>query len=52
MFVMFGCYIKERKKKLRNGGRGVNCEEEMREKKNEMGEWGCMYVVGEKKKER
>jgi hypothetical protein len=35
-------------------GRGVNCEEEMREKKkkNEMGEGGCMCVVGEKKKER
>ena len=34
-------------------GRGVNCEEEMREK-NEMGEggWGCVCVVGEKKKER
>jgi fibrillarin-like rRNA methylase len=29
----------------------VNCEEEMREK-NEMGEGGCMCVVGEKKKER
>ena len=29
----------------------MNCEEEMREK-NEMGERGCMYVVGEKKKER
>ena len=29
----------------------MNCEEEMREK-NEMGEGGCMYVVGEKKKER
>ena len=27
------------------------CEEEMREK-NEMGEGGCMCVVGEKKKER
>jgi hypothetical protein len=27
----------------------VNCEEEMREK-NEMGEGGCMCVVGEKKK--
>ena len=32
-------------------GRGVNCEEEMREK-NKMGEGGCMCVVGEKKKER
>jgi hypothetical protein len=29
----------------------VNCEEEMREK-NEMGEEGCVCVVGEKKKER
>ena len=29
----------------------MNCEEEMKEK-NEMGEGGCMYVVGEKKKER
>ena len=29
----------------------MNCEEEMREK-NEMGEGGCMCVVGEKKKER
>jgi hypothetical protein len=29
----------------------VNCEEEMKEK-NEMGEEGCMCVVGEKKKER
>ena len=29
----------------------MNCEEEMREK-NEMGERGCMCVVGEKKKER
>jgi hypothetical protein len=53
MFVMFGCYIKEReKKKTEKWGRGVNCEEEMREKKNEMGEGGCMCVVGEKKKER
>ena len=26
----------------------VYCEEEMREK-NEMGEGGCVYVVGEKK---
>jgi hypothetical protein len=30
----------------------VNCEEEIKEKKNEMGEGGCMCVVGEKKKER
>ena len=29
----------------------MNCEEEMSEK-NEMGEGGCMCVVGEKKKER
>jgi phage gp46-like protein len=29
----------------------VNCEEEMREK-NDMGEGGCMCVVGERKKER
>ena len=46
IFVMFGCYIKEKKKKW---GRGVNCEEEIREK-NEMGERRCMCVVGEKKK--
>jgi predicted membrane protein len=51
MFVMFGYYIKEKKKKMRKCGRGVNCEEEIREK-NEMGEGGCMCVVGEKKKER
>jgi hypothetical protein len=50
MFVMFGCYIKE-KKKTKKWGRGVNSEKEMREK-NEMGEGGCMCVVGEKKKER
>ena len=50
MFVMFGCYIKERKK-IEKWGRSVNCEEEMREK-NEMDEGGCMCVVGEKKKER
>ena len=50
MFVMFGCYIKERKK-IEKWGRSVNCEEEMREK-NEMDERGCMCVVGEKKKER
>ena len=29
----------------------MNCEEEMKEK-NEMGEKGCMCVVGEKKKEK
>ena len=50
MFVMFGCYIKERKK-TEKWRRGVNWEEEMREK-NEMGEGGCKYVVGEKKKKR
>ena len=32
-------------------GKGVNCEKEMREK-NEMGEGGCVCVVGEKKKEK
>ena len=32
-------------------GEGCEREEEMREK-NEMGEGGCMCVVGEKKKER
>ena len=50
MFVMFGCYINERKK-IEKWGRGVNCEEEMREK-NEMGKGGCMCVVGEKKKKK
>jgi hypothetical protein len=40
MFVMFGCYIKKIIKKLINWG--VNCEEEMREKK--------MRWVGRKKK--
>jgi hypothetical protein len=30
LFVMFGCYIKI---KIEDWGRGVNCEEEMREKK-------------------
>ena len=40
------------KKKIEKWGRGVNCEEEMREKKNEMGEGGCMCVVGEKKKKK
>ena len=49
--AMFGCYIKEREKKNEKWGRGVNCKEGMREK-NEMGEGGCMCVVGEKKKER
>jgi hypothetical protein len=46
-------YKREKKKKTEKWGRGVNCEEEMRgKKKNEMGEEGCMCVVGEKKKER
>jgi ribosomal protein S8E len=49
MFVMFGYYMKKEKKE--KWGRGVNCEEEKREK-NEMGEGGCMCVMGEKKKER
>jgi hypothetical protein len=47
LFVMFGL-----KKKTEKWGRGVNCEEEIREKKNEMSEGRCMCVVGEKKKER
>jgi hypothetical protein len=38
-------------KKTEKWGRDVNCEKEMREK-NDMGEEGCMCVVGEKKKER
>jgi hypothetical protein len=42
----------KKKKKTEKWGRGVNCEEEIREKENEMGEGGCMCVVGEKKKER
>jgi hypothetical protein len=42
---------KREKKKIEKWGRGVNCEEEMREK-NEMGDGRCMYMVGEKKKER
>jgi hypothetical protein len=46
---MFECYIKEGEKKNEKWGRGVNCEEEMREK-IEMHERGCMCVVGEKKK--
>jgi hypothetical protein len=37
MFIMFGCYIKEREREREKWRRGVNCEEEMREK-NEMGE--------------
>jgi hypothetical protein len=50
LFVMFGC--KKKKKKTEKCGRGVNYEEEMREKKDEMGEGKCICVVGEKKKER
>jgi hypothetical protein len=42
----------KKKKKTEKWGRGVNCEEEIREKKNEMSEGRCMCVVGEKKKER
>ena len=42
---------KREEKKNEKWGRGVNCEEEMREK-NKMGEEGCVCVVGEKKKER
>ena len=42
---------REKKKKPEKWERGVNCEEEMREK-NEMCEEGCMCVVGEKKKKR
>jgi hypothetical protein len=41
----------KKKKKHEKWERGVNYEEEMREK-NEMGEGGHMCVVGEKKKER
>jgi hypothetical protein len=53
LFVMFG--LKKKKKKAEKWGRGVNCEEEIREKKkkkDEMSEGRCMCVVGEKKKER
>ena len=50
MFVTFRCYIREREreeeKKTEKWRRGVNCEEEMREK-NEMGEGGC--VCGDRK---
>ena len=51
MFVMFGCYIKEKTNKQTNKemGKGVNCEKEMREK-NEMGEGGCVCGVGEEKR--
>jgi hypothetical protein len=55
LFFSFICNVwilyKREKKKIEKWGRGVNCEEGMREK-NEMGEGGCMCVVGEKKKER
>jgi hypothetical protein len=51
MFVMFGCYIKEKKKKNEKWGRGVNCEEEIREK-NEMGERGMYVCGGGEEKER
>ena len=56
-FFSFICNVwmlykrEEEKKKTEKWGRGVNCEEKIREK-NEMGEEGCMYVMGEKKKER
>ena len=50
IFFYFICNICN-VKKTEKWGRGVNCEEEIREK-NEMGEGGCMCVVGEKKKER
>ena len=33
LFVMFGCYIKKKKKKWGSGEGGMNWEEEMREKK-------------------
>ena len=58
LFVMFGYKKKKKKKKeeeeeeAEKWGRGVNCEEEIREKKKEMSEGRCMCVVGEKKKER
>ena len=64
LFVMFGCYIIiKKKKKTQKWERGVNCDEEMREK-NEMGErdlcmwWGRRkrkargYIGGEKKEKR
>ena len=41
---------KQTNKQTEKWGRGVNCEEEMREK-NDMGEGGCMCVVGGKKRE-
>ena len=42
---------RERERETEKWGTSVNSEEEMREK-NEMGEGGCKYVVGEKKKKR
>jgi hypothetical protein len=53
MFVMFECYIKEREreregKKTEKWGRGVNCEEEIREKK-EMGEGDVCEWWGRRK---
>ena len=53
-YVFFLLFVGYYKKKIEKWGRGVNCEEEIREKKkkNEMSEGRCMCVVGEKKKER
>jgi hypothetical protein len=50
--LSFICNVWIKKKKIEKWGRGVNCEEEIREKRNEMSEGRCMCVVGEKKKER
>jgi hypothetical protein len=51
MLVMFGSYIyiKKKKKTTEKWGRGVNCEEEMKEK-NEMSEEGCVWWGRRKKK--
>jgi hypothetical protein len=50
MFTMFGCYIKEREREReKKWGRGVNCEEEMREK-NEIGEEDVCVWWGRRKK--
>jgi hypothetical protein len=49
--IIYIYILKKKKKKTEKWGRGVNCEEEMREK-NEKSKGGCMCVVGEKKKER
>ena len=47
---MFGCYIKEKTNKQRNG---EGCELwEGNERKKWDGEGGCVCVVGEKKKKR